>query len=594
MKKRLQTCCWWLLALLSSGGLSAQYVVKECEHINETLYIIEDSLRVAPGGTLVNGGTLHYQGVRSVVNEGGFSEAADLSCGARYSSPCSEAAGSRGLHVFDGGLPQTRLSGSHPLRMYAVSLARNIVLAGEWQIVHDFSWAGSGRVVTDRSRPAEQLHWLAGSSTGAAADRHVDGYAAWSGSGPFHLPLGDGSKLRPAGVVGDCSTRFVAAYFGGDPAAASLPAGAPFSTTALAADLSGVSSLEYWDINGSSATPITLTFDAASNLSASVTDLSQLFVAGWDGSRWVNLGRAASSGSLGGSGSISSPPVVPDQYQAYTFGFQTTGTFALRAFLQGALFGSSDGRMRDPLRSQGRLPASDPYAGLSGRLAQVNGNAGVSMGASVLTPTGDDAIVDWVLVEFRAAANPATIVATRAALLQRDGDVVSPEDGSSPLTFGTVGESYYLAIKHRNHLGVMTAAPVPVQRGGSFDFSTAGDADLYHLPGYDGLEQASMGGLRALWAGDANQDGKLKYQGGDSDLNRKVQQLLTAPGNSAFALNFNDAVGYYSGDLNLDGKVKYSGADADNNWLFMNVVTYLRNTDAAPNFNLLVEQLPGN
>ena len=93
---------------------------------------------------------------------------------------------------------------------------------------------------------------------------------------------------------------------------------------------------------------------------------------------------------------------------------------------------------------------------------------------------------------------------------------------------------------------------------------------------------------------DANQDGKLKYQGGDSDLNRKVQQLLTAPGNSAFALNFNDAVGYYSGDLNLDGKVKYSGADADNNWLFMNVVAYLRNTDAAPNFNLLVEQLPGN
>jgi hypothetical protein len=250
--------------------------------------------------------------------------------------------------------------------------------------------------------------------------------------------------------------------------------------------------------------------------------------------------------------------------------------------------------MRDGLRSQGRLPASDPYAGLSGRLGQVNGNAGVSMGASVLTPAGDDAIVDWVLVEFRDAANPATIVATRAALLQRDGDVVSHEDGSSPLSFGTVGESYYVAIKHRNHLGVMTAAAVPVQRGGSFDFSTAAAADLYHLPGYDGLEQASVGGLKALWAGDANQDGKLKYQGGDSDLNRKVQQLLTAPGNSAFALNFNQANGYYSGDLNLDGKVKYSGADADNHWLFMNVVAYLRNTDAAPNFNLLVEQLPGN
>jgi len=43
-------------------------------------------------------------------------------------------------------------------------------------------------------------------------------------------------------------------------------------------------------------------------------------------------------------------------------------------------------------------------------------------------------------------------------LLQRDGDIVNA-DGTSPLFFsGIAGGNYYVSIKHRNHLGVMSAA----------------------------------------------------------------------------------------------------------------------------------------
>ena len=58
------------------------------------------------------------------------------------------------------------------------------------------------------------------------------------------------------------------------------------------------------------------------------------------------------------------------------------------------------------------------------------------MASSVTAVTGSDAIVDWVFVELRNASGN-TVVDSRAALLQRDGDVVDV-DGVSPLRFTQV------------------------------------------------------------------------------------------------------------------------------------------------------------
>ena len=71
--------------------------------------------------------------------------------------------------------------------------------------------------------------------------------------------------------------------------------------------------------------------------------------------------------------------------------------------------------------------------------------------------SGNDAVVDWVVLEIRDATDPKIIHATRAALLQADGDIVDV-DGVSPVAFHNLpAGNYHVAVRHRNHIGIMSA-----------------------------------------------------------------------------------------------------------------------------------------
>jgi hypothetical protein len=138
---------------------------------------------------------------------------------------------------------------------------------------------------------------------------------------------------------------------------------------------------------------------------------------------------------------------------------------SLRMVLGGP-YDAATGLMKDDLRAAGLIPALEPYTALG--YLQVGGG-GETVAPATLAITGKNAMVDWVLVELRDQLDPAVVVATRCALLQRDGDVVGT-DGHAALTFGVPAGNYYVAARHRNHLGVMTATPVAVRswrgRGG--------------------------------------------------------------------------------------------------------------------------------
>ena len=98
---------------------------------------------------------------------------------------------------------------------------------------------------------------------------------------------------------------------------------------------------------------------------------------------------------------------------------------------------------------------------------------------AVLLTTGDNAIVDWVLWSCETRTMPK-VISTRSALLQRDGDIVDL-DGLVPLTFpNTPYAAYYVAVKHRNHLGVMTASPISFQ-----NLSSVIDFTLTSTPTFD-------------------------------------------------------------------------------------------------------------
>ena len=221
---------------------------------------------------------------------------------------------------------------------------------------------------------------------------------------------------------------------------------------------------------------------------------------------------------------------------------------SVRAFLQGPYDGGTQ-TMTDALRSASLLPVIEPYSALG--YGHVAGGGGASVPSTVLATTGNNAIVDWVVVELRSATAPATVVATRSALIQRDGDVVAT-DGVSPLTLYVAPGNYHVAIRHRNHLGVMTASAVALS-GTTTTVNLTSPATAT----FGTNARTAVGSTLALWPGNTNFDGQVKYTGTSND--RDV--VLTAVGGSTPT---NVANNVYSGaDVNLDGVVKYVGLNND-------------------------------
>lgn len=176
--------------------------------------------------------------------------------------------------------------------------------------------------------------------TGQDDANHVDGYVSKDGNSAFVFPVGDGTKLRTIGISAPATSGvYKAAYWSEDPANATLPAGAPFphaDNDDMSSDVTGVSSQEYWDLDGAGPVNVTLTWDASSNLSAlASSNIVNLLVVGFSttSGKWVSLGKAGgTTGTLAGTGSITALGVTPDAYSAITLGANVALPVTLVAF----------------------------------------------------------------------------------------------------------------------------------------------------------------------------------------------------------------------------------------------------------------------
>ena len=266
---------------------------------------------------------------------------------------------------------------------------------------------------------------------------------------------------------------------------------------------------------------------------------------------------------------------------------------APKVWLQGPLLGVlNGGLMRDDLRARGLLPAQEPYTALPG-FDHTGGGGGEAVTDSLLYFfEGNNAIVDWVFVEIRDKNDPTTVVATQSALLQRDGDVVAT-DGSSALDYPLLpSDDYYVAIRHRNHLGAMIAAPLactPTPR--PIDFTDAAQP-LYQRPDATANDAVRVfNGRRILWGGDLNGDGSVISQGPANELNMLALTVLFDLGNVNVLPNFVLQT-YSSADTNLDGLVIMQGGNNDRfPILFYTVLSATGNVDGIQNYRV-VEQLP--
>jgi Leucine-rich repeat (LRR) protein len=253
-------------------------------------------------------------------------------------------------------------------------------------------------------------------------------------------------------------------------------------------------------------------------------------------------------------------------------------SIAIKVYLQGAMLDSPDGLMREDLNTANMIPTTSPYS-----------DALTTVSAAFNFP-GGDTTVDWIWLELRDATNTMTVVSSQSALLQRDGDVVQT-DGETDIEFNVDYGEYYLVIKHRNHLGIMSANTITLN--GSLvnvDFT-----DATNIITYGTEAQTSFGmptDVVAMWSGNANGDTIVQYSGTSPDTPNILSLILNDVGNF---LNFPTYVvnDYNDNDVNLDGNIQYSGTNPDTPFILQNVLAYPGNFLNFSTYQIS-EQLPEN
>jgi hypothetical protein len=261
-----------------------------------------------------------------------------------------------------------------------------------------------------------------------------------------------------------------------------------------------------------------------------------------------------------------------------------------KAWLQGSLFGVNGAGtiMRDDLRVKSLIPLASPYPGLGFTALTTT----VDIAPAVLTVAGNDAIVDWVYVELRSATNSQQVEDSRSALIQRDGDIVEV-DGVSPITFSRVSPgNYYVTIKHRNHLGVMTQVPIALSSTPAVvDFRSPTTPTFRNSVSVVDQAQVVVDQGVAMWAGNALYDGQVIYQGTSNDVNPIYQLVISDPLNN-FVTPFFKVKTYNGGDINMNGETVFQGTGNDIEFIYQNIIKNHPGNSLKQNFFIIREQLP--
>jgi hypothetical protein len=264
---------------------------------------------------------------------------------------------------------------------------------------------------------------------------------------------------------------------------------------------------------------------------------------------------------------------------AFQIGAHNGVSVRAKLFLSGSL--ETNGLMRDDIRTKGLLPSTEPYSDLDNFKHHGDGGGEVVASPAIFQVTGNDAIVDWVVVELRSANNLAVPVSSHAALLQRDGDVVGT-DGVSPVHFVSVAPGlYHVSVKHRNHLGVMTAKALLLS-----DTPLLVDFADTSLPLYGTNACKTSGDKRSLWLGDCNRDKRTIHQGPGNDIFKLFSTVMSAPNNTQSNGNYM-LKAYSLADFNMDGYAILYGPNNDRAYTFQQAAVY----SGMLNY-ILTEQIP--
>lgn len=197
-----------------------------------------------------------------------------------------------------------------------------------------------------------------------------------------------------------------------------------------------------------------------------------------------------------------------------------------QVLLEGAY--TTGGQMHNTLRTNNLLPLQQPFNRPPWNYA---GEESVVNASDI--PSN---VTDWVLVEVRNPVNPTQIVERRAAWLLQNGTITDLDNAPDGVLFYTLTQNapYYISIRTRNHLAVMSAATVTLPNLTPHNFTNPAQVKL-------GITQlANMGSsYYALLAADMNANGIINVH----DYDVYAVQVSTPPPI------------YDPADCNLDGAV---------------------------------------
>jgi len=150
-------------------------------------------------------------------------------------------------------------------------------------------------------------------------------------------------------------------------------------------------------------------------------------------------------------------------------------------------------------------------------------------------------------------------------------------DGASPVSFSMPTGSYYVAVRHRNHLGCMTGTTVALGASpANVDFTSAvtslfGTGAVKSVPGAFPAQ--------VLWAGDVTFNGLVKYTGSGNDRDPVLITVGSTTPNNVVTNT------YSTRDVNMNTEVKYTGSGNDRDPILLSVGS------TTPN-NIRTQQLP--
>ncbi len=134
---------------------------------------------------------------------------------------------------------------------------------------------------------------------------YVDGFVRKIGNTAFDFPVGSAGVLAPIGISAPSTANhhFTAKYVAQSPHTT-------FNVNSKYPTLNHVSECEYWILDRTnSTTNVSVTLSWDSPRSCGVTDLSELAVARWNGTQWMDHGNGGTTGNIT-SGTVTSSATV--------------------------------------------------------------------------------------------------------------------------------------------------------------------------------------------------------------------------------------------------------------------------------------------